>query len=478
MHGAQQFMVSASSSSRPSYAHLPDVPGPRGHWLLGHAPAMSRDSLATFTSNHQTFGDVSRVPMLGLGKFGARFDMHLISHPDDIAYVLDQNADNYPNAGMLRSRYVTLFGPSILSAEGEDWRTRRKLETPAFKRTRLNSIADRIIEEADITAARWEKRRINGNAPFDVVPEIRDLTLRVAGRMLIGNNFGEALSTMEEGYDIAARDMNMVWLHENTRIIKRIPSFRRRRFRIAKERIENALIKFVRERRAKLAAGQAENDLLDTLINARDAEGIGWTDRDIACELNAAARAGQDTTTASVVWAMLMIARHPEIEAQMLDEMREVIGDRPPQSADLPKMPFLKAIYDESVRLYPPIPTVARTATQEDAIGGFRIPPNACVVLLPWLTHRDPRWWNEPLKFKPERFLGAKPERSKYTYFPFGGGNRFCLGAGLALLQGPMILAALAQRYRLCVAADYEIRPRATITTMPDGGLPITLERR
>ncbi len=440
---------------------------------------MSRDSLATFTAASRTHGDIARLPMLGLGKIGSRFDLHVLSHPDDIAYVLDHNADNYPNAGMLRTRYITLFGPSILSAEGADWRHRRKLEAPAFKRTRLNSIADRIIEETEITAARWEERRKNGNAPFDVVPEMRDLTVRVAGRMLLGTNFGDALRHMEDGYDIAARDMNMVWLHENTRVVKRIPSLRRRRFRLAKERIENALIEFVQARRAALESGVGENDLLDILINARDAEGIGWTDREIASEMHAAARAGQDTTTASVVWAMLMIARHPDVEAQMLAEMTEVLGDRPPSAADLSKMPFLKAIYEESLRLYPPIPTVARTATQEDSIRGYRIPQGACVVLLPWLAHRDPRWWNDPEKFQPERFLaGNKTERAKYTYFPFGGGNRFCLGAGLALLQGPLILAALAQKYRICVAADYEIRPRATITIMPGGGLPITLERR
>lgn len=477
--GPAAFMVSASSASQPSYSHLPCVPGPRGHWLLGHSSAMSRDSLATFTSASRTYGDVARLPMLGLGRLGSRFDLHVFSHPDDIAHVLDHNADNYPNAGLLRSRYITLFGPSILSAEGPDWQQRRKLEAPAFKRTRLNSIADRIIEETDITAARWEQRRRNGNTPFDVVPEMRDLTIRVAGRMLLGTHFGEALRYMEDGHDIATRDMNMVWLHENTPIVRGIPSLRRRRFRLAKERIENALIEVVQARRASLASGAGENDLLDILINARDAGGIGWTDREIAAEMHAAARAGQDTTTASVVWAMLMIARHPEVEARLVNELREVIGDRPPTSADLSRLPFLRAIYDESLRLYPPIPTVARTATQEDSVGGYRIPSGACVVLLPWIAHRDPRWWSEPEKFKPERFLaGNKIERSKYTYFPFGGGNRFCLGAGLALLQGPLILAALTQKYRLCVAADYEIHPRATITIMPDGGLPITLERR
>jgi cytochrome P450 len=143
-------------------------------------------------------------------------------------------------------------------------------------------------------------------------------------------------------------------------------------------------------------------------------------------------------------------------------------------------LPYLRAVYDESLRLFPPIPTVARTAEQEDAIRGHRIPPGGFVVLVPWLTHRDARWWPEPEKFDPERFLNSatKANRPKYSYFPFGGGARFCMGAGLALLQGPLILATLAQKYRLRVAADFEIRPRVTITILPDGGLPVTLERR
>ena len=175
-----------------------------------------------------------------------------------------------------------------------------------------------------------------------------------------------------------------------------------------------------------------------------------------------------------------MIARHPEVEARLQDELQTVLGERPPEAADLSRLPYLRAIYDESLRLFPPIPTVARTATQEDAIRGHRIPAGTCVVLVSWLTHRDPRWWPEPEKFDPERFLngGSKASRPKYTYMPFGAGPRFCMGAGLALLQGPMILATLAQKYRLCVADDYEIRPRATITVMPEGGLPVTLERR
>ena len=418
--------------------------------------------------------------MLGLGRIGARFDLHVLSHPDDIAHILDRNSANYQNAGLLRSRYITLFGPCVLAAEGQDWHKRRKLEAPAFSRARLNSIATRVIEETEVTAARWEQRLKSGHATFDVVPDMSDLTLRVAGRMLLGTDFEAALGHLESGRQVAFRDMNAVWLQENLPLVNRIPTPRRRRFARARATIEASMITIIERRRERLAAGQTENDLLDILLNARDAEGIGWTDQEIAGEMHAVARAGQDTTTSSVIWAMLMIAQHPAAEARLHAELQEVLGGQAPTAADLPRLPYLRAIYDESLRLYPPIPTVARTAEHDDCVRGHRIPKGGFVILPAWLTHRDPRWWPEPDTFDPTRFLNGanKAGRPKYAYFPFGGGTRFCLGAGLALLQGPLILATLSQKYRLRVAADLKIHPRGAITILPDGGLPATIERR
>ena len=418
--------------------------------------------------------------MLGLGPLGKRFDLHVLSHPDDIAHVLDTNADNYQNAGLLRSRYLTLFGPCILAAEGQEWKERRKLEAPSFTRGRLNAMADRVTEEVEVTSSRWEKRIDSGGAAFDAVPEMMDLTMRVAGRMLLGTDFGAAMHTIERGRAIAFPDMNLVWLHENIPVLNRISSPRRRRFARAKQSIVNVMIDIVRARREKQARGEESNDLLDVLMNARDKDGVGWTDEELAGEMHALVRAGQDTTTSSVVWAMYLLARHPEAEAQMHEELERILGGRTPTAADLGKLPYLRAIYDETLRLYPPIPTVARTAMKDDAIRGHFIPKNRCIVLVSWLTHRDPRWWPNPNHFDPTRFLdpAVKAARPKYTYFPFGGGSRFCMGAGLALLQGPLILATLAQKYRMTIAPDREVHPRASISIMPDGGLPITLERR
>ena len=463
-----------------SPADLPVAPSPRGHWLLGHLSELRQDSLSAFSHTHRTHGDVARLRMMGLGKVGARFDLHILSHPDDIFHVLDHNSANYLNAGLLRSRYVTLFGPCILSAEGPDWQRRRKLEAPSFGRSRLNTMANRIVEEVELTSARWDGRLKSGDATFDMVPEMMDLTLRVAGRMLLGTNFGAAIEQLENGRAIAFPDMNQVWLQENVPVLNRISTPRRRRFGRAKASIERCMIDIVEQRRQSEASDESKIDLLDILMAARDAEGIGWTDGELAGEMHALVRAGQDTTTSSVVWAMLLIARHPEVEARLHAELEEVLGGRAPESSDLARLPFLRAIYDETLRLFPPIPTVARTAKDDDAIRGHRIPKNGCAVLVSWFTHRDPRWWPEPEKFDPTRFLNGayKAGQPKYAYFPFGGGSRFCMGTGLALLQGPMILAMLAQKYRLRVAPELDVRPRAMISILPDGGLPVTVERR
>ena len=472
-----QFMVSSASTA--SFSHFPSVRGPRGHWLLGHLPELRQNSLTAFSMVNRTHGDLTRLQMLGLGRLGARFDLHVLSHPDDIAHVLDRNAANYQNAGLLRSRYLTLFGPCILAAEGQEWKARRKLEAPSFSRARLNAMASCVTDEALLTAERWEKRLQQGNASFDMVPELMDLTLRVAGRMLLGTNFGEGIDTLEKGRAIAFPDMNAVWLHENIPVVNRISSPRRRRFMRARRSIEGAMIDIVEARRNRGPSDEPK-DILDVLMNARDANGVGWTNSELAGEMHALVRAGQDTTTSSVVWAMFLIARHPEAEARLHEELERVLGGRAPVAADLPNLPFLRAIYDETLRLYPPIPTVARTAMEDDAIRGHFIPKGRCIVLVSWLTHRDPRWWPNPDEFIPDRFVGASAKASlpKYTYFPFGGGSRFCMGAGLALLQGPLVLATLAQKFRMRVAPEHDIRPRAYISVMPDGGLPVTLEHR
>lgn len=430
--------------------------------------------------SNRTHGDLSKLQMLGLGRLGSRFDLHVLSHPDDIAHVLDRNSANYQNAGLLRSRYLTLFGPCILAAEGTDWTRRRKLQAPSFTRARLNAMASCVTDEADITSARWDERLQNGDGSFDLVPEMMDLTLRVAARMLLGTNFGDAIHTLEAGRAVAFPDMNSVWLHENIPVINRISSPRRRRFGRARQSIERVMVEVVEARRQQIAAGQTHNDLLDVLMNAHDEHGVGWSDEELAGEMHALVRAGQDTTTSSVVWSLYLLSRHPEAEARLHAEIESVVGDRTPTAADLPRMPFLRALYDETLRLFPPIPTVARTALEDDAIRGHFIPKNRCVVLVSWLTHRDPRWWPEPDKFDPDRFLDAqaKANRPKYVYYPFGGGSRFCMGAGLALLQGPLVLATLAQKYRVRVAPERDVRPRAAISVLPDGGLPVSLERR
>lgn len=455
------------------------IPGPRGHWLWGHFPELKHDSLATFTQMKDQFGDILRIPMWGMGGVAKRYDLYILSNPDDIAYVLDRNSANYPNAGLLRERYITLFGPCILGAKGADWKRRRKLEAPAFSRARLFAISDRLIEETERVADRWDAHLDKGNPQFNAVPDIMEMALRMAGRMFFSTDFEGVLGILNAEREIMFKDMNAVCFQENTPVLKKFSTPARRRFGRSKSRVDRVMLNIVKERRAAMEA-ESQNDLLDILIGARDANGIGWKDTEIAGEIHTVVRAGQDTTAASLTWALLMIARHPHVEAKLLAELDEVLEGRTIQSADLADLPYLKAIYDETLRLYPPIPVVARVAEKEDEIRGMRVPAGSYLVSVPWLAQRDGRWWEDAATFNPDRFLGGvrHPDRPKYAYFPFGGGTRFCLGAGLALLQGPLILATLLRRFKIEVPADFAGYPIPGISVMPDGGLPIILKRR
>jgi cytochrome P450 len=215
------------------------------------------------------------------------------------------------------------------------------------------------------------------------------------------------------------------------------------------------------------------------LLRATDTEGdhTGMSDVQLRDECITLFTAGHETTANALTFTWYLLARHPEIEQRMVDEIQTVLGDRPPTADDVPKLVYTRAVIAESMRLYPPAWGIGREVSREVEIGGYRLPPKAVILVCQWVTHRDERFWPEALKFEPQRWLG-KSDRPRYAYFPFGGGSRACIGEAFAWMEAIVLLTTLVQRWRLELLDPAPIALHPTITLRPRNGVAAKLKRR
>ena len=283
---------------------------------------------------------------------------------------------------------------------------------------------------------------------LDVMPEMMRLTLGIAGTTLFSHDISAAADTLGLAFRV-------VFAHVSRRMNSQLtlplwlPTLENRRIRHATELLDRVVLEVIDGRRRH---GPGPGDLLDLLLAAReDASGLGMTDQQVRDEVLTLLTAGHDTVGAALSWAWHLLGQHPAVQDALADEARGRLGGRTPGFEDLPQLPLARAVFDETLRLHPPAPGVVRETLHEDEVNGYPLPAKAIVTPYAYVTHRDPAFWDEPEKFKPERFLpGADEGRPKFAYFPFGGGPRVCIGNTFALTEGPLILAALRNTFAWC----------------------------
>jgi cytochrome P450 len=254
------------------------------------------------------------------------------------------------------------------------------------------------------------------------------------------------------------------------------PTTQNRRFRQAIVNAERIVYDLIAERRR--GAGSTD-DLLSLLMAARDEEtGEGLSDTELRDQALTIIGAGYETTTQALVWTWYLLAKHPEVENRLHAEISEVIGGRTPTFEDLPSLKYTLMVFQEAMRLYPPIWMMTRAAIETDEIGGYRVPANSEILLLPYITHRHSEYWENPEEFFPEHFLPEKvAARPRFAYFPFGGGSRQCIGNNFALMEAQLIIATVAQKYRLRLRDERMIEPETSVTLRPRGGIKMTLHQ-
>jgi cytochrome P450 len=445
-------------------ATLRHPPGPKGKLLGGNFTAFRRDSLAYLQKATSEHGDIVYF------RFGPQ-DVFFLNHPDYIKDVLVTHHQSFMKGRALQ-RAKRLLGEGLLTSEGEFHRRQRRLAQPAFHRGRIASYGLVMTDYAARTAARW-----HDGATLDISQEMMRLTLAIVGKTLFdtdveseADEIGAALTAVMELFDFL--------LMPFSELLEKLPLPHVRRFQKARARLDATIYRIIEERRR---SGEDRGDLLSMLLSARDEEGDGgqMTDLQVRDEVMTLFLAGHETTANLMTWTWYLLSRHPEVEAKLHEELKAVLDGRQPTVEDVPSLRYTEMVVAESMRLYPPAWAIGRLALKDHEIGGYTIPAKALVLLSPYVTHRDERYFPDPTRFDPERWMPeAKESRPQFAYFPFGGGTRRCIGEGFAWMEGILLLASLARNWRMRLVPGHHVETQPVITLRPKHGMRMKVEKR
>jgi len=446
------------------------APAPRpGSLSLFEYFRVLRDSLIATYSSEAYERDIVERTLFGRRRL-------LVNEPTAIKHVLLDNAANYYKSEITRRMLEPGLGKGLITSEGETWRGHRRIMSPAFDHRSIASYAPLMTGAALELLADW--RNLGPSASVDVATAMMQVTLNIISRTMFSSDSDHIVAIMERGagrYQARMRPNIMDFLGLPAWLAG-LP-----RLRVA----DHALGEFDKEidRLIKLRAGNPErrpNDLLARLIAARDAQtGGGMTEEEVRDQVITIFMAGHETTAMAMTWTWYLLSQHPAEEARLHAELESVLNGRVPNSEDLSKLTYARMVIDESMRLYPPVHTITREAIADDVVAGRHVPKGSTVLIAPWVLHRHLKLWQNPARFDPERF---RPEhaaaRPRFSYLPFGGGRRICIGAAFATAEATLLLATIAQHYRLRVAAGHAVEPQGLITLRARHGMKMVLTPR
>ena len=449
-------------------------PGPRdrvfGLSILGQ---IQRDLLGTLDRFHAEYGDAVLLQVAG-GRY------YLFHHPDQIREILVTKGKSFQIRPHVRRVFGQWNGNSVLTTEGEAWRTQRKLVTPGFASRRFAGYGEVMVRLTNELTRAWESRLARGEGTVEIDGEMTALTLRIIGETMFSadiagetEKIGAAVRTLGEVAmrELASPFVPPPWLPWPGRAAKQA----------AIRYLDEFVWKVVRERRAE---GSDRGDLLSMLLLAADDEegggGAKLTDAQVRDNAMTMLLAGHDTTAAGFCWIFYELARNPALQEEAAREVA-ALGARPLGGADVPRLKFCERFVKESLRLHPPTSGVfVREALEDVEIGGYPVRKGDLVQEFSYVVHRDPRWYPDPLRFDPDRFLpDAEAARPQFAYFPFGGGPRICVGQHFAMLEMILVLGTMLQTFEFALAPGQgEPRPVFRASLRPDGGIRLSIRRR
>lgn len=433
-----------TAQNYPGERHYPPTP-------RGSVRELVRNPLSYFMNVTQEYGDIVCYRP-------APDPAYLINHPDYVRHVLIENHRNYSKETYSIQAFKKVMGDGLITAEGDAWLWQRRLMQPAFHHSRLERLDSLIVSATHEMLARWEKYLLD-DQPVDIAREMAALTLSVTARALFGVDLGEQVNSIGE---IVNRAATMFEKPSNPTVQQSAIEFRA------------VVDDIIRRRRDNFHDG---GDLLSSLMLARDEQsGQGMDDKQLSDQLMGLLLAGYETTANALTWTWYLLSENPWAGERVRREVRQALDGRSPTAADMERIPYLRQVLDESLRLYPPAWMLGRRAIGDDRIGGYDVPAGTVIAISAYTLHRHPSFWENPHSFDPERFNPANSAvRHRFAYIPFGAGPRQCIGNTFGLLEASLILACVAQRYELRMAPGSEVQPQALFVLRPNRDLLMTL---
>jgi cytochrome P450 len=438
------------------------APGPTSPFTLAFL-RFRRNPLGFLQNLTRRYGDFASFKILNR-------QMFFVNHPDYIRDVLVTQNSNFAKGRALEKAKRTL-GDGLLTSEGETHHRQRRLVLPAFHRQRIASYGSVMVEHANRTAELWQD-----GITVDMHQEMTRLTLGIVAKTLFDADVGKEADEIGEAMTVMLEMFNLL-MYPFAEVLEKLPLPMVRRYERMRSRLDSTIYRIIEERRK---SGVDHNDLLSMLLLAQDEEDGGkMSDLQVRDEAMTLFLAGHETTANALSWTFYLLSKNPGAEANLHAELHEVLGSRVPTAEDIAHLRYTEMVVSESMRLFPPAWGIGRRSLVDQMIGPYRVPADSILLLSPYVTQRDSRFFAEPDQFKPERWTPeSKASLHPFSYFPFGGGNRRCIGEGFAWAEAILVLATLCSRWRARLAQSTPVEPHALFTLRPRNGIQMRIERR
>lgn len=450
--------------------------GPTGVPMFGSSLEFASNPLGFFERCAREYGDFVRVETMN-------GEVYVLTDPGGIEHVLARNDANYEKPDLDGEGLDGLLGEGLLTSDGDLWSRQRRRIQPSFSRPMLDRYAETMVANARELASTWNREVRSTSNSRAAKPRGQDgdriegdaAMSRLTLRIIVETVLGAELGGMEREVAAALEDVGRRFRSDDVRTLvpTTVPTPRNVRYRLGERRLDRVVRDIVRQHERGTA--DADGNMLSLLLKARAAGATDITDEQLRDEVLTMLLAGHDTTALTLTYAWYLLSEHPAVEREFHEELDRVLGDRDPTAEDAAALEYTERIVKEVVRLYPPAYVVYRQARADDSVAGFHLPAGAIVAMPQWVVHRDPRWWDDPEAFRPERW-SEESNRPNYAYYPFGGGPRRCIGEAFAMREAKLVLATLGRRFSLRYLGDGEPELIPMVTLHPEP--PVEFEVR
>lgn len=438
-------------------------PGPKGNFISGNQRQFRQDPLGFILNASRYYGDLVHLQFFGTHAY-------LLNHPDFVHYALVEAPEKFHKAGRLKRRAARVAKSNLLTSEDEFHQQQRRLVQPAFHSRQLAAYVPTMVDHTRRFLTTWS------NGQRDLFAEMNRLTLNIIGDVLLGIDLPANPNSrlnhliLTHAQPLAGDEQPLVFpgVRQGLRQLRMIRS------------MDAVITAIIQQRRAAGTNGTVHSDLLSILMASSDKKNdTVLSDDQLHDHTLTVFLAGHGPTAIALTWTLYLLAQHSAVEMQLLSEFRQVLGGRMPTADDLPQLAYTEMVVKEALRLYPPAWGFTRQVVEPVTIGGYHINPGDLIVMSPYAMHHDPRLFEQPERFMPERFAPSAEDRlPRYAYFPFGGGPRVCIGNHFAIMEAVLVLAVLLPQYQFLLPPGVEVTPDTAATLRPKGGLPIRLKRR